>query len=310
MASHNSPDTHSRFAVIYSEVGGVPISFPLGIDGLAHVTSLRLSLRFQMSEEFMFIDEEVYDAQSGDLIHTIGLSPASDGASKQWLLNAKRYRVYSMSDSVMAATIELVTPHRSSTGTVQLTHATRVKVEQLEELITILSDDSDRNSPLVALPMTSPLLNSPHPESGQKSPSPLSHPLPNVCSKKCLSVLDSLKRIQASKGVRNVFKTLDFDTLDIQRVKFLPPTFNGDVLFELPLVDTLGPFHMMHGMDKRHYGHAWTKIVTSNIKSDMNLTFRTSTYIGHSVVRIKIANTLSAFIVPPQSMNGNGMDSL
>jgi hypothetical protein len=42
-------------------------------------------------------------------------------------------------------------------------------------------------------------------------------------------------------------------------VKFLPPTFNGDVLFELPPVDTSGPFHMMHGMDKRHDGHAWTK---------------------------------------------------
>jgi hypothetical protein len=27
-------------------------------------------------------------------------------------------------------------------------------------------------------------------------------------------------------------------------------------------------------------------------------------------VRIKIANTLPAFIAPPQSMNGNGMDSL
>jgi hypothetical protein len=90
-----------------------------------------------------------------------------------------------------------------------------------------------------------------------------------------------LKRIRASKGVRNVFKTLDFDTFDIQRVKFLPPTFNGDVLFELPPVDTSGPFHMMHGMDKHHDGHAWTKTVTSNIKSDMSLTFRTSTCIGH-----------------------------
>jgi hypothetical protein len=147
-----------------------------------------------------------------------------------------------MSDLVMAATTELVTPHRSSTGTVQLTHATRVKVEQAEELITILSDDSDGHSPPIALPMTSPLLNSPHPELGQKSPSPLSHPPPNVCSQKCLSVLDSLRRIRASKGVRNIFKTLDFDTLDIQRVKFLPPTFNGDVLFELPPVDTSGPF--------------------------------------------------------------------
>jgi hypothetical protein len=85
-----------------------------------------------MSEDFMFINEEVYDAQSRDLIHTIGQSPASNRASKQWLLNAGRYRVYGVSDSVMAATTELVTPHRSSTSTVQLTHATRVKVEQVK----------------------------------------------------------------------------------------------------------------------------------------------------------------------------------
>jgi hypothetical protein len=91
MVAHSSPDTHSRFAVIYSDVGGVPISFPLGNDGKAHVTSLRLGLRFHMSEDFMFIDEEVYDAQSGDLIHTIRQSLVCDGASKQWLLNAGRY---------------------------------------------------------------------------------------------------------------------------------------------------------------------------------------------------------------------------
>jgi hypothetical protein len=186
-----------------------------------------------------------------------------------------------MSESVMAASTELVTPHRSSTGTVQIIPATRVKVEHAEELITLLSNDSNGNSPPVALPMTSPLLNSPLPESNQKSPSPLSHLPPNVVHPTSLSIVDSLKRIRASKGVRNVFKTLDFDTLNVQRVKFLPPTFNGDVLFELPPIDTSGPFHMMHGMDKRHDGHAWTKIVTSNIKSDMSLTLHTSTCIGH-----------------------------
>jgi hypothetical protein len=129
--------------------------------------------------------------------------------------------------------------------------------------------------------MTSPLVSSPLPESSQKSPIPLSHVPPHIVHLTSLSVVDSLKRIRASKGVRNVFKTLDFDSLDIQRVKFLPPTFNGNVLFELPPVDTSGPFHMMHGMDKHHDGHAWTKTVTSNIKSNMSLTFRTSTCIGH-----------------------------
>jgi hypothetical protein len=281
MASLNPSDAHSRFAVICVDGDGVPISFPLSNDGHALVTSLRLSLRFQMSEDFIFIDEEVYDGHSGDLIHTIGQSPVCNGGTKQWLLNAGRYQVYGVSDSVMVATMELVTPHRSSTGTVQLTPATRMKVEHAEELITILSDDSDGSSLAVVSRISSPLINSFVPDSSQRSPTPLSHLPPRVGHQKCLSVVDSLRRIRASKGVRNIFKTLDFDTLDIQRVKFLPPTFNGDVLFKLPPVDTSGPFHMMHGMDKCHDGHAWTKTITSNIKSDMSLTFRTSTYIGH-----------------------------
>ena len=61
MVAHNTYDIYARLAVIYFEVGGIPISFSLGNDGVAHVTSLRLSLRFQMSEDFKFIDEEVYD---------------------------------------------------------------------------------------------------------------------------------------------------------------------------------------------------------------------------------------------------------
>jgi hypothetical protein len=268
-------------AVIYLDGVGVPISFLLGSDGVAHVTSLRLSLRFQMSEEIMFIDEEVYDAESGDLIHTIGQSSVSDGASKQWLLNAGRYRVYGVSDSVMAASTELVTPHRSSTGTVQLTPATRVKLEHADELITILSDDSDGNSPIVAVPMSSPLVDSLLPESSQKSPSPVCRPTPLGLCPTSSSIVDSLGRIRAMKGARSIFKSLDFDTLDVQRVKFLPPTFNGNVLFELPPVDKSGSFHMMHGMDKRHDGHAWTKTKTSNIKTDVKLTFRKATCLGH-----------------------------
>ena len=90
-----------------------------------------------------------------------------------------------------------------------------MKVEHAEELITILNDDSDGNSPPVALPMTFFLLNSPLSESSYKSPSPLCHLPPHICHQKCLSIVDSLKRIWVSKGVRNVFKTLDFDTLDI-----------------------------------------------------------------------------------------------
>jgi hypothetical protein len=91
MASPNPCDSHPMLVVIYPDGVRVPISFPLGSDGVAHVTSLRLSLRFQMSEDFMFIDEEVYDTQSRNLIHTLCKSPVCHRDSKQWLLNAGRY---------------------------------------------------------------------------------------------------------------------------------------------------------------------------------------------------------------------------
>jgi hypothetical protein len=180
MAALNPGDTYPSYVVVHADGEGVPISFPLGNDGLVRVTSLRLSLRFGLSEEFMFLDEEVYDALSGDLINTIEQPPVCDGDSKEWLLRPGRFRIYGVSQPVMGASTELVTPHRSSTGTVQLTPATPVKVEHAEELITILSNDSDENSPTLALPKTSPMVNSPLPESSQRSPIPLSHqPLHN-----------------------------------------------------------------------------------------------------------------------------------
>jgi hypothetical protein len=71
MAALNPSDKYSSYVVIHVDGQGVPLSFPLRNDGLVRVTSLRLSLRFAFSEDFMFLDEEVYDTQSGDLINTI-----------------------------------------------------------------------------------------------------------------------------------------------------------------------------------------------------------------------------------------------
>jgi hypothetical protein len=46
MASLNPGDVLSSFVVIRADGDGIPISFPVGNDGHALVTSLRLSLRF------------------------------------------------------------------------------------------------------------------------------------------------------------------------------------------------------------------------------------------------------------------------
>ena len=145
----NLCEIHPMSTIIFLDGVGVPISFSLGSERVAHVTTLRLSLRFHISEDFMFIDEEVYDANFGDMIHTIGQSPIC-GGSKHWLLKAGRYQVYDVSDLVMAASTELITSHQSSIGTVQLTPATHVKLEYADELITILSDSLDENSSTIA----------------------------------------------------------------------------------------------------------------------------------------------------------------
>jgi hypothetical protein len=160
MAVLNHSDMYPSYVVIHADGQGAPLSFPLRNDGLVRVTSLRLSLRFGLSEDFMFLDEEVYDSQSGNLINNIEQFPVCDGDSKEWLLRPRKFRIYGMIESVMATSTELVTPHQSSVGTVQLTPATRVKVEHTDELITILSDDSDGSSPAVASPIRSPLINS------------------------------------------------------------------------------------------------------------------------------------------------------
>src|SRR5579875_4023325 len=159
MASSSRFDASAKMAIIFSSSDPVPISFPLDSDGVAHVSSLRLSLRFQISQENMFLDEEVYDAVSGAVIDTISRSPVSDGSFKQWLLHAGRYRVYGVKTSVMPASTEVVTPHPSSTSSAQVTPVTRVKIENVDMIITILSDDSDGNSPTIALPGSSPLVD-------------------------------------------------------------------------------------------------------------------------------------------------------
>jgi hypothetical protein len=62
MAVLNPSDTYPSYVVIHTDSQGAPLSFPLRNDGLVRVTSLRLSLRFGLSEDFIFLDEEVYDS--------------------------------------------------------------------------------------------------------------------------------------------------------------------------------------------------------------------------------------------------------
>jgi hypothetical protein len=72
MAFVNLVDHLSSFVVIRVDGEGVLILFPLGSDGIAIVTAIRLGLWFQLNIDSLHSDEEVFDLVIGDLSHTIG----------------------------------------------------------------------------------------------------------------------------------------------------------------------------------------------------------------------------------------------
>jgi hypothetical protein len=59
-------------------------------------------------------------------------------------------------------------------------------------------------------------------------------------------------------------------------------TFNGDILFELPPLSPSNPSStQMQGMDKKYDGHAWSKVIITNIKNSFGLSFKKAHCLGH-----------------------------
>jgi hypothetical protein len=149
MASESIGPFCTSFATIRADGDGVPISFPLGSDGLASVSAVRLGLRFQLNIAYsspLHIDEEVFDSVSGDVTHTIGQIPMCNGDGKNWLLRPCRFRLYGLSESTMASSTELAPSLRSPSFTNRTPISSKVKEELGVESITILSDDSNVSS--------------------------------------------------------------------------------------------------------------------------------------------------------------------
>jgi hypothetical protein len=62
----------------------------------------------------------------------------------------------------------------------------------------------------------------------------------------------------------------------------LPIVFDGDVLFELsPLLLNAHGSSKMQGMDRKNDGHAWCKVITTNIENNFGLSFKKIRCLGH-----------------------------
>jgi hypothetical protein len=246
-----------EMAVLRANGLGIPLTFRMDGEGKATVTSLSLSLRFSFQQKTINVEEEVFDKVTSELTHTIAmLSNTDESSGRFWKLGPGRYRVYGLTDSHISASTEILTPRRSSTCTIQtpLPTGVKVKVEPGTQPVITFSSDEDSSPP--------------------KSTSQAG----------LVSIVACLKKLGSRPGSKNPLKNLDFNSIRHERVDFLPPKFDGDVLFEFPPAGPLASqtqAKAMQGMDKRYDGHIWTKTITTNIMNDMGLRFRTSKCVGH-----------------------------
>ena len=159
-----------------------------------------------------------------------------------------------------------------------------IKVELGLDPVINLSDSSDDDR--CELPEVDPSLQEPF---ASLVPLPIDFQIPTSALlessvRQPCSIVDSLCKLANMPSSKNVLKKLNYDSLRTVHAEFLPPRFDGDVIYVLPPISNSAlhsKARSMNGMDKRYDGHVWTKTLTTNISNNLNLTFRSSICVGH-----------------------------
>ncbi len=117
---------------------------------------------------------------------------------------------------------------------------------------------------------------------------PLKHVLSQLTSEPFTLIMlvhlafDYLFTMLVTRHAFNELCNIDYEKIAIQIISFLPTTFNGDILFEMPLLSPSNPSSsQMQGTDIRYDGHAQSKVITTNIKNSFGFNFKKVHYLGH-----------------------------
>ena len=294
----------------------IPLEFPVGDGGHARVPSHLLHVRFRFVESSIYVKEE-HRSEAGDVIKSIPVGKSAEAGTYVWYLLPGNYRAYGLPLSMLAASTKIHS-RQSHNSIVDMPCSPRalvrspprealcpsptsavlpvVKVERLDPIIE-LSSESGGESPNAngQKPGSSVYMPCRHSEvvksvSATLSvlPSDSSLPVPPIQTHVVprLSIMDCLLRLGSMHWSRNELSTMDLSTMKHETVPFLPPVFDGDVIFELP---PCGPSSSasgarnLEGMDKRYDWHLWCKLVTMNIHNSDNLKFHKSYCVGHLV---------------------------
>jgi hypothetical protein len=113
-------------------------------------------------------------------------------------------------------------------------------------------------------------------------------------NRECLIVIECPRRLASIPGSRRKkLASIDYDKITYHKVHYLPPSYNSDVLFELPpsCVSASISKNIMENMDKRFDGYTWCHTITSNIQNSQCLIFRKSFCVGHWFVTTKMVTS-------------------
>ena len=203
-----------------------------------------------------------------------------------WTLKPGRYRVYGLTTSQMSNPTQFVTPCQSSTCTITPPPPVQVKIELGVQVVIDLLESSKNDAPYAPAPLVSPIPETQPPSHTSLSPlcTPTMKSLRASSLLQSQCIVQSLRKLTQMSSHKNILKRLDYNQIKTMEVEFLPPTYDGDVLFVLPAMG----FSSSHskakskfGMDKRYNSHVWTKTVTTNISNILDLSFRSSSCVSH-----------------------------
>ena len=203
-----------------------------------------------------------------------------------WTLKPSKYRVYGLTTFHMSNPTQFVTPYQSSTCTITSPPTVRVKIESSVQAIIDLSKSSEDDASHAPPYLVSPIPGAPPPSHTSLFPlctlALKSLHASSLMQSQC--IVESLRKLTQMPGHKNILKRLDYNRIKTMEVEFLPPTYDGDVLFVLPAMGTslsLSKARSMFGMDKRYDGHVWTKTVTTNMSNVLDLSLQSSSCVVH-----------------------------
>ena len=128
----------SRMVIISVEGDVVPIMFLVEDDGYADVFACRLALRFHMILESIYIDQNIYNSESGVLSYSIGQTPTPSDIGRTWRLLPGKFTAYGLKVHVQADSEYRCQFHPSSSSLQTATILKDVKVERTEVHIMLL----------------------------------------------------------------------------------------------------------------------------------------------------------------------------